>query len=73
MPMNNHKPTGYPEGTMWDSATVMRRLGISRTTLDRRLANPTDNFPLPIRVGPRLLRWEASKVLAWIEAKGARG
>jgi predicted DNA-binding transcriptional regulator AlpA len=68
--MNKYKPSGYPDGTLWDSATMLRRIGISRTTLDRRLADKASDFPRPLRVGPRLLRWEAAKVLAWIESKG---
>ena len=68
--MNAHKPSGYPDGTMWDAATVCRRIGISRQTLMRWRKDPDNDIPRPQRKGPRLLRWEAAKVLAWIESKG---
>ena len=43
---------------------VEARCGIARTTVYRLMRS--GQFPEPIRVGPRAVRWPAAEVEAWI-------
>ena len=70
--MSNHKSSQIPEGTLWKAETVLRRCGISYSTLNRRVNDATSDFPKPRRDGTRIRRWRASEVLEWIEKKGEK-
>ena len=46
---------------------VQARCGIARSTIYRLMR--VNKFPLPIRVGPRAVRWLASEIRDWIESR----
>ena len=50
---------------------VQSRLGIGRTSFYALRAEA--GFPLPIRVGPRAIRWSESEVAAWIASRPRTG
>ncbi len=41
--------------------------GLSRSSIYRLMRN--GEFPLPIKVGPAAVRWKASDISAWLEAR----
>lgn len=47
---------------------VVSTTSLSPATIYRRLADNTDPFPRPLRVGGRTL-WVASEVAAWVRAQ----
>lgn len=46
-------------------------LAISEATFDRWVAN--GEFPKPLKLGPRMVRWPARAVREWIEQQTATG
>ena len=53
-------------------AEVEKRCGVSRSTVYRWMR--TGQFPEPVRVGPRAVRWPASEIEAYLESRPrARG
>ena len=46
---------------------VERRVGLRRSSLYRELRQ--GRFPLPVRVGPRAVRWPLSEIKEWIAAR----
>jgi predicted DNA-binding transcriptional regulator AlpA len=50
---------------------VASQLKIERRSFLRTVAKQPD-FPAPIRIGPRILRWHAEHVAQWIERSTRR-
>lgn len=46
---------------------VERRYGLARSTIYRLMRD--NRFPLPIRVGPRAVRWSLAELDAWVAAQ----
>lgn len=46
---------------------VIRVTGLSRSTLYRLIAN--EQFPRPVRLGPRAVAWRRTDIEAWGEAR----
>lgn len=46
---------------------VEKRCKISRSAIYRLMR--TGQFPEPIRIGPRAVRWPESEIEAWIESR----
>ena len=46
---------------------VETRCGIARTTIYRLMR--CGEFPVPIKVGPRAVRWPASEIEAWLAGR----
>lgn len=46
---------------------VIRVTGLSRATLYRLIAD--EQFPRPVRLGPRAVAWRCTDVEAWSEAR----
>ena len=46
---------------------VERRVGLRRSSLYREMRE--GRFPLPVRVGPRAVRWPSGEVEAWITSR----
>lgn len=47
--------------------TVIRVTGLSRSTLYRLMSD--DQFPRPVRLGPRAVAWRRTDIDAWAEAR----
>ena len=59
----DHQLLGLPE--------VMRRLRMSRSSIYAAIA--AGDFPRPIRVGSRSVRWFAREIDAWVESRPRAG
>ena len=46
---------------------VERRCGIRRSTVYRLIQE--EDFPAPVRIGPRAVRWRESDIDAWIRSR----
>ena len=46
---------------------VERRVGLRRSSLYREMRE--GRFPLPVRVGPRAVRWPSAEIEAWIASR----
>ena len=46
---------------------VERRVGLRRSSLYREMRQ--GRFPLPVRVGPRAVRWPSTEIEAWITSR----
>ena len=46
---------------------VEQLVGLARSSLYAKVAR--DDFPAPVRIGLRAVRWRASDVAAWIESR----
>ena len=46
---------------------VETRCGIARSTIYRLMR--TGEFPEPVKVGPRAVRWPASEIEAWLAGR----
>lgn len=49
---------------------VMRRVGLSRSELYRRIAS--GEFPRPVKLGARASGWVEAEVTAWVEGRIAQ-
>ena len=56
-------------GVLWDIKKVAQKLGVSINTIRRWADEGMEGFPKPIHAGPKLLRWEATAILEWIEER----
>ena len=45
--------------------------GLSRSTIYRMVK--TGQFPQPVRVGPKAVRWRLSDIIAWLESRPLAG
>ena len=48
-------------------AEVERRVGLRRSSLYREMRQ--GRFPLPVRIGPRAVRWPSTEIEAWIASR----
>jgi prophage regulatory protein len=62
-PIATTKARGFRAGTLIRLKEVCELLGISRSTVYKRLADKT--FPAPVRLGPRTVRWHVDAIEAW--------
>ena len=46
---------------------VEARCGIGRTTIYRLMR--TGEFPAPLRIGPRAVRWPEAEIVAWLASR----
>lgn len=46
---------------------VAELVGVSKSTLRRMVS--ANEFPKPIRIGKRAIRWRRSEVLEWIDSR----
>ena len=46
---------------------VQERVGLTRTTIYRLMREGA--FPVPIRIGPRAVRWPASELEQWLASR----
>ena len=46
---------------------VERRVGLRRSSLYREMRQ--GRFPLPVRAGPRAVRWPSAEIEAWIASR----
>ena len=46
---------------------VEKITGLSRSSIYRKIKD--GDFPRPIRVGPKAVRWKLSEINAWIESR----
>ena len=56
---------------LWTLQEVMRVTSLSRSTIYARMA--AGEFPRPIRVGARGVRWRADEIMAWIDSRPRAG
>ena len=48
---------------------VLSRYEIANTTLYRWMNDETVNFPRPVKMGPRCVRWKVSELEIWEEKR----
>ena len=41
--------------------------GVKKSTIYSWLKDPDSNFPKPIRLSPRMVRWSEAAVLQWVQ------
>lgn len=58
-------------GTLVRLSEVCRLLGISRSTIYKRLSDGT--FPQPVRLGPRTVRWRIEAIDSWRDSLPVKG
>ena len=46
---------------------VERMVGLSRSTIYDAMRR--GDFPLPLKVGPKAVRWRSSEIEAWVESR----
>lgn len=57
--------------TLLRRSQVEQAVGLSRATIYRLMAD--DEFPAPIRVGKRAVRWKAEDLRSWLESRQPTG
>lgn len=60
------------ERTAWRILDIMRRLGVSRTTVERLIRDDPE-FPAPVSITPRLRRWDSEAVEQWLRRRQKTG
>ena len=50
-----------------DRQEVERRVGLTRSTIYDAMRR--GEFPLPLKVGPKAVRWRSSEIEAWVESR----
>ena len=46
---------------------VEKRVGLTRSSIYDAMRK--GNFPLPLKVGPKAVRWRASEIEAWVDSR----
>ena len=46
---------------------VEQRVGLTRSSIYDAMRK--GNFPLPLKVGPKAVRWRASEIEAWVDSR----
>lgn len=64
--MDKSTVDSYKAGTLINVKQVSELVGISRSTIYKRILD--GSFPNPIRVGPRSVRWSVDVIEAWRQA-----
>lgn len=62
-------PLSFRPGTLIRLTQVCELLGISRSTIYKRLSDGT--FPAPIRIGPGTVRWSVDALQSWIDDRAS--
>ena len=52
---------------MIDRPEVEKRVGLTRSSIYDAMRK--GNFPLPLKVGPKAVRWRTSDIEAWVESR----
>lgn len=52
---------------VWRLRDVLRRVGVSRSTLYRYVH--VERFPPPVRLGPNCVGWRVAEVEAWLASR----
>ena len=50
-----------------DRTEVEQRVGLTRSSIYDAMRK--GNFPLPLKVGPKAVRWRTSDIEAWVESR----
>ena len=50
-----------------DRTEVEKRVGLTRSSIYDAMRK--GNFPLPLKVGPKAVRWRASEIEAWVDSR----
>ena len=50
-----------------DRTEVEQRVGLTRSSIYDAMRK--GNFPLPLKVGPKAVRWRASEIEAWVDSR----
>ena len=50
-----------------DRTEVEKRVGLTRSSIYDAMRK--GNFPLPLKVGPKAVRWRTSDIEAWVESR----
>ncbi|HDZ8966669.1 helix-turn-helix transcriptional regulator [Aeromonas veronii] len=53
------------------TTTVAQTCNVSRATIERWRRDPALNFPRPIKIGPKSVRFDADELAAWIASRRA--
>lgn len=70
VPVPDTRKPPFRAGTLIRLAEVCELLGISRSTIYNLLAN--SDFPQPVRVGEKAVRWQVDAIEAWRDARATR-
>jgi prophage regulatory protein len=65
----NPPPTTPSTGRLLRLPGIEALTGLKKTTIYTHMANKTDPFPAPVRIGARAVAWRESDVLKWIAAR----
>lgn len=66
----NSNPSPFRPGTLISIKEVCGLLGISRSTIYKKLVEGI--FPKPVPLGPRTVRWRVEEIEAWVEARATK-
>ena len=50
-----------------DRTEVEKRVGLTRSSIYDAMRK--GKFPVPLRVGPKAVRWRASEIEAWVDSR----
>jgi predicted DNA-binding transcriptional regulator AlpA len=50
-----------------DLQPVCNLCSVKKSTIYVWINDPTSDFPKPIRLGPRMVRWSENAVLSWVQ------
>ena len=65
--VDHHREPAFRTGSMIRLAEVCRFLGLSRSTIYKKLSE--GSFPMPLRLGDRAIRWRIDEIEAWRDAR----
>lgn len=54
-------------------AEVEKKVGVGPATIYRWLSRPDNDFPRPIRVGVKAVRWRSDELDGWLESRERAG
>ena len=56
-----------PRDKLIDLQPVCQLCGVKKSTVYAWLKNPASDFPRPVRLSARMVRWSESAVLQWVQ------
>lgn len=60
------EPSPQPEIRLLRLADVSAQVGLSRSTIYKRMDEGT--FPRPVDLGPNVVRWRSTDIVSWINS-----
>jgi prophage regulatory protein len=73
MQLAHQSKPAVPRDKLIDLHPVCALCGVKKSTVYTWLKDPASDFPRPVRLGARMVRWSENSVLSWVQNRIHQG